>query len=59
MKIIKIIFNNILNNRIEKYNELEQWFHDKGEATDSKTFNKQDRKSRRLRKQIDFLRRFV
>lgn len=59
MRIIRILVNKILNTKQVEYNNLEQWFNEKGESTDTKTFNKQDKKSRKLRKQIDFLRRFV
>ena len=59
MKIIRILVNKILNTKQVEYNNLEQWFNEKGESTDTKTFNKQDKKSRKLRKQIDFLKRFV
>lgn len=59
MRIIRILVNKILNTKQIEYNNLEQWFNEKGESTDTKTFNKQDKKSRKLRKQIDFLRRFV
>jgi hypothetical protein len=59
MRIIRILVNRILNTKQIEYNNLEQWFNEKGESTDTKTFNKQDKKSRKLRKQIDFLRRFV
>ena len=59
MRIIKILVNKILNTKQVEYNNLEQWFNEKGESTDTKTFNKQDKKSRKLRKQINFLRRFV
>lgn len=59
MRIIRILVNKILNTKQVEYNNLEQWFNEKGESTDTKTFNKQDKKSRKLRKQINFLRRFV
>ena len=59
MRIIRILVNKILNTKQVEYNNLEQWFNEKGESTDTKTFNKQDKKSRKLRKQIDFLRRYV
>ena len=59
MRIIRILVNKILNTKQVEYNNLEQWFNEKGESTDTKTFNKQDKKSRKLRKQIDFLRKVV